>query len=196
MSELFASIKAFIEKGNIIIFLLAVAVAIFTYQVFTKEILWAVFAFCLSYAIFFGIYSWYKDYKDNLKQIEQDRKKQENESQRIKSEEAKLQKEKDQTLARLRTIYASLPDDVKEGLELFYNLPPTEGGFVNTRIVTVENEETYSKIYKAYTQIRFSLGLENLMESQHSIQSLIITIMPEFYSIIEEMAKKKGDKNG
>jgi len=189
MSELFASIKAFIEKGNIIIFLLAVAVAIFIYQVFTKEILWAVFAFCLSYAIIFGIHSWHKDYKDNLKQIEQDRKKQENENQRIKSEEAELQKEKDQTLARLRTIYASLPDDVKEGLELFYNLPQTEGGFVNTRIVTVENEDTYSKIYKAYTQIRFNLGLENLMESQHSIQSLIITIIPEFYSIIEEKAK-------
>ena len=195
MSELFASIKAFIEKGNIIIFLLAVAVAIFTYQVFTKEILWAVFAFCLSYAIFFGIYSWYKDYKDNLKQIEQDRKKQENESQRIKSEEAKLQKEKDQTLARLRTIYASLPDDVKEGLELLYNLPQTEGGFTNTRIVAVENEETYSKIYKAYTQIRFNLGLDNLIESQHSIQSLIITINPDFYSIIEEKTKR-NDRNG
>lgn len=195
MSELFASIKAFIEKGNIIIFLLAVAVAIFTYQVFTKEILWAVFAFCLSYAIFFGIYSWYKDYKDNLKQIEQDRKKQENESQRIKSEEAKLQKEKDQTLARLRTIYASLPDDIKEGLELLYNLPQTEGGFTNTRIVAVENEETYSKIYNAYTQIRFNLGLDNLIESQHSIQSLIITINPDFYSIIEEKTKR-NDRNG
>ena len=195
MSELFASIKAFIEKGNIIIFLLAVAVAIFTYQVFTKEILWAVFAFCLSYAIFFGIYSWYKDYKDNLKQIEQDRKKQENESQRIKSEEAKLQKEKDQTLARLRTIYASLPDDVKEGLELLYNLPQTEGGFTNTRIVAVENEETYSKIYNSYTQIRFNLGLDNLIESQHSIQSLIITINPDFYSIIEEKTKR-NDRNG
>jgi septal ring factor EnvC (AmiA/AmiB activator) len=190
MSELFASIKAFIEKGNIIIFLLAVAVAIFTYQILARAILWSVFAFCLSYAAFYGIQNLYNDHKANIKQIEDNRKKQEAENIRKQQEDSQKQKEQEQIEARLRTIYASLPDDVKEGLELFYNLPQTEGGFVNARIVTVENEETYSKIYNAYTQIRFNLGLENLMESQHSIQSLIITIMPEFFSIIEEKAKK------
>ena len=70
MSELFASIKAFIEKGNIIIFLLAVAVAIFTYQILAREILWSVFAFCLSYAAFYGIQNLYNDHKANIKQIE------------------------------------------------------------------------------------------------------------------------------
>jgi hypothetical protein len=195
MSELFASIKAFIEKGNIIIFLLAVAVAIFTYQVFAKEILWAVFAFCLSYAVFYGIQNLYNNYKANIKQIEDNRKNQEAENIRKQQEDSQKQKEQEQIEARLRTLYASLPNDVKEGLELLYNLPQTEGGFTNTRIVAVENEETYSKIYNAYTQIRFYLGLDNLIESQHSIQSLIITINPDFYSIIEEKTKR-NDRNG
>ena len=195
MSELFASIKAFIEKGNIIIFLLAVAVAIFTYQVFAKEILWAVFAFCLSYAVFYGIQNLYNNYKANIKQIEDNRKIQEAENIRKQQEDSQKQKEQEQIEARLRTLYASLPNDVKEGLELLYNLPQTEGGFTNTRIVAVENEETYSKIYNAYTQIRFYLGLDNLIESQHSIQSLIITINPDFYSIIEEKTKR-NDRNG
>lgn len=195
MSELFASIKAFIEKGNIIIFLLAVAVAIFTYQILAKEILWAVFAFCLSYAVFYGIQNLYNNYKANIKQIENNRKIQEAENIRRQQEDSQKQKEQEQIEARLRTLYASLPNDVKEGLELLYNLPQTEGGFTNTRIVAVENEETYSKIYNAYTQIRFNLGLDNLIESQHSIQSLIITINPDFYSIIEEKTKR-NDRNG
>lgn len=195
MSELFASIKAFIEKGNIIIFLLAVAVAIFAYQILAKEILWAVFAFCLSYAVFYGIQNLYEQHRANLKQIKENRILQEEENKRKLLEEAKLNEEKEQTEARLRTLYASLPNEIKEGLELFYNLPQTEGGFTNTRIVTIENEETYSKIYNAYTQIRFHLGLDNLIESQHSIQSLIITINPDFYSIIEEKTKR-NDRNG
>lgn len=196
MSELFASIKAFIEKGNIIIFLLAVAAAIFTYQVLAKEILWAIFAFCLSYAAFYGIQNLYNDYKANLKQIEDNRKKQEAENIRKQQEDAQQQKEKEQIDARLRTIYASLPDDVKEGLELLYNLPQTEGGFINTRVVQVENTEKYQKITNAFNQIRFQLNLENLMDSQHSIQTQIITIMPDFYKIIEEKAKEKGGNNG
>lgn len=189
MSELFASIKAFIEKGNVIVFLLAVAVAIFAYQMFTRDFLWAGFAFCISYAIFYGINSFAKYHRECHRKIVENRMRQEAENARIQNEKEKAKKEKEQNLARLRTIYASLPEDVKEGLELFYNLPQTEGGFINTRIVTVENEDTYSKIYNAYTQIRFNLGLENLMESQNSIKSQIVTITPDFYSIIEEKVK-------
>ena len=62
MSEFFASIKAFIEKGNIIIFLLAVAVAIFTYKVLSSEMLWAIFSFCVAYALFYGINILYNRY--------------------------------------------------------------------------------------------------------------------------------------
>ena len=196
MNELFASIKAFIEKGNIIIFLLAIAVAIFTYQILAREILWAIFAFCLSYAAFYGIHNLYNNHKASLKLIEDNRRKQEAEDIRRQQEEAKQQKEKEQIDARLRTIYASLPDDIKEGLELLYNLPQTEGGFTNARVVQVENTEEYQKITNAYNQIRFFLNLENLMESQHGIQTQIITILPAFYNIIEEKAKEKGGNNG
>ena len=192
MSELFASIKAFIEKGNIIVFLLAVTVAIFTYQILAKEILWAIFAFCLSYAAFYGIQNLYNNYKESQKLIDDNRKRQEVENIRKQQEEAQQQKEKEQIDARLRTIYASLPDDVKEGLKLLYNLPQTEGGFINARVVHVENTEEYQKITNAYNQIRFHLNLENLMESQHGIQTQIITILPDFYHIIEEKVKKEG----
>ena len=47
MSEFFASIKAFIEKGNIILFLLALAAAIFSYQKINQDVLWSVFVFCI-----------------------------------------------------------------------------------------------------------------------------------------------------
>lgn len=191
MNELFASIKAFIEKVNLIIFLLALAVAIYTYQVIVKEILWAAFAFCISYVLFAGIHSCYISYKENLKHNEENRKLQEAASLRRQNEEIKIKQEKEQTEAHLRTIYASLPDEVKEGLELLYNLPQPEGGYSNSRIIKIENTDEYQIIFNAFTQIRFNLGLEYLMDAQHSIQSQIVTIMPEFYAIIEEKAKKK-----
>lgn len=191
MSELFASIKAFIEKGNIIIFLLAVAAAIFTYQMLASEILWAVFTFCLSYAILHGINSFIQKYKENLHKTEENRKKQEAYNIKKQTEEAINQKEKDQNDARLRMIYASLPEEVKEGLVVLYNLPQTEGGFINSRIVQVDNTDTYQIVSNAYTQIRFNLNLEGLLDVRHSIQSEIISIDSNFYNIIEEMAKKK-----
>lgn len=190
MSELFASIKALIEKVNLIIFLLALAVAIFTYQVIAKEILWAAFAFCISYVLFAGIHSCFISYKENLKQKEEKRKFQEAANLRKQNEEIKIKQDKEQKEAHLRTIYASLPDEVKEGLEMLYNLPQPEGGYSNSRIFKIENTDEYQIINNAFIQIRFNLNLEYLMEAQHSIQSQIITIMPEFYSIIEENAKK------
>lgn len=191
MNALFESIKAFIEKVNLVICLLAIAVAILVYQLVTKETLWALFAFCISYVLFAGIHSWYVGYKEELNQIDENRKLQEAEMSRRKMEEDRIKQEKSQTDARLRTIYASLPDEVKEGLELLYNLPQPDGGFRNSRILYIDNTEKYQVIYNAFTQIRFNLGLEYLIDSQSSIQSQIITIMPEFYDIIEEKANKK-----
>ena len=191
MNALFESIKAFVEKVNLVICFLAIAVAILVYQLVIRDTLWALFAFFISYVIFAGIHSWYVGYKENLKQIEENRKLQEAENCRKQMEESRKQQEKSQTEARLRTIYASLPDEVKEGLELLYNLPQADGGFRNSRILRIENTDEYQIIYNAFTQIRFNLGLEYLIDSQSSIQSRIITIMPEFYDIIEEKANKK-----
>ena len=46
MGEFFASIKAFLEKVNLITFLLALAVAIAVYQLLVRDWLWALFGFC------------------------------------------------------------------------------------------------------------------------------------------------------
>ena len=137
MKELFESIKAFIEKGNIIIFLLAVAAAVFTYQVFAQEILWAIFAFCISYVCFYGIQSFFNKLKDDKKIKEERRLNEEAERIRKEKEDEKIQKEKEHNEAHLRTLYESFPDEVKEGLEILYNLPQSDRGFVNSRIVRI-----------------------------------------------------------
>lgn len=190
MSELFASIKAFIEKGNIIIFLLAVAVAIFTYQVLAKELLWAIFAFCIAYAIFYGIQNWYNDYKEDLCHIKQEREKRETENRRIQQAEEQAQVNKEHQEANLRTLYESLPEDVKEGLILLYRLPEPDGGFANSRIIR-EGIENIDKIHYAYSQVRIFLNLENLIEVRNSIKSTIVIISPEFYEILGEKASAK-----
>lgn len=190
MSELFASIKAFIEKGNIIIFLLAVAAAIYTYQVVSRDLLWAVFAFCLAYAVFYGIHCLFENYKANQRRETEEKAKQEFDKIRKQNEEAQIQQQQEQTNARLRMIYDSLPEDVKEGLIKWYKLPQTEGGYLNSRIVyDAEFKQNYSVI-NASNQIRYTIGLgrEDLIEIHPSVNSQIITIIPDFYKIIEEKA--------
>ena len=191
MSELFASIKAFIEKGNIIIFLLAVAVAIFTYQILAREILWSVFAFCLSYAAFYGIQNLYNDHKANIKQIEDNRKKQEVENIRRQQEEAQIRQKQEQTNARLRMLYDSFPKEVKDGLLNWYNLPQTDGGYTNSRVLYDADIEANKSIVNAYNLIRFTIGIgrEDLVEIQPSVKSQIVTLLPDFYNIVEEKAK-------
>ena len=190
MSELFASIKAFIEKGNIIIFLLAIAVGIFTYQVLAKELLWAIFAFCIAYAIFYGLQNWYNDYKEDLRHIKQEREKEEIETKKKKQAEELAQVNKEHQDANLRTLYESLPEDVKEGLILLYRLPEPDGGFANSRIIR-EGIENIDKIHYAYSQVRIFMNLENLIEIRNSIKSTIVVISPEFYEILGEKANVK-----
>lgn len=74
MGEFFASIKAFLEKVNLIIFLLALAVAIAVYQLLVNDWLWALFGFCISYAVFAGVHSLYNVYRLNLKAKSEEKK--------------------------------------------------------------------------------------------------------------------------
>lgn len=187
MNELFASIKAFIEKGNIIIFLLSIAAAIFTYQVLAKEILWAIFAFCLAYAIFYGFQNLYNNYKF-------ENKKQEAEKIKKQNEEALLQRQKEDSLARMRTIYDSFPEQIKEALLLLYNMPQVEGGYINSRILKMDNSEEAVKLRNLLFQLRINGSSMDLLDCQKSIESDIITMTPDFYSIIEEKAKKKEEE--
>ena len=189
MGELFASIKAFLEKVNLITFLLALAVAIAVYQLLVRDWLWALFGFCVSYAVFAGIHNLYNAYRLNVEANAEEKRVRETNAVRIKSEEAKTQEEKEQRGAYLRTIYASLPDDVKEGLILLYKLPQPEGGFTNARIVS-EGIENIEIISKAFHEVGIFLNLDSILEFKRSIKATIVTISPDFLEVLEENANK------
>ena len=194
MSELFASIKAFIEKGNIIVFLLAVAAAIFSYQMLSKELLWALFVFCIAYAVFYGINSLYNSHQANIRQEAERKNREEAEFIRKREMEAQVEQQKMQNEAHLRTIYDSLPEDIKDGLIKFYQLPQPDGGFSNSRILFDDEFLENQTIINAFQQISFTIGLgrEDLVDIRPSVKSKIYLLMPEFYHIIEEKAKAKG----
>lgn len=189
MGEFFASIKAFLEKVNLITFLLALAVAIVVYQLLVRDWLWALFGFCVSYAVFAGIHNLYNAYRLNVEANAEEKRVREANAVRMQAEEAKAQEEKEQRGAYLRTIYASLPDDVKEGLILLYKLPQPEGGFSNARIVRVGTEDL-AKISNAYHQIGIFLNLDSILEFRNSINATIVTISPDFLEVLEENVNK------
>ena len=189
MGEFFASIKAFLEKVNLITFLLALAVAIAVYQLLVYDWLWALFGFCLSYAAFSGVHYLYNAYRLNVKAKAEEKKIREASAVRIKAEEAKAQEQKEQRGAYLRTIFASLPDDVKEGLILLYKLPQPEGGFTNARIVS-EGIENIEIISKAFHEVGIFLNLDSILEFKRSIKATIVTISPDFLEVLEENANK------
>ena len=189
MGEFFASIKAFLEKVNLIIFLLALAVAIAVYQILVRDWKWALFGFCVSYAVFAGIHNLYNSYLHNVKANAEEKKVCEANAVRKKAEEAKMQEQKEQRGAYLRTIFASLPDDVKEGLILLYKLPQPEGGFSNARIVK-EGIENIEIISKAFHEVGIFLNLDSILEFKRSLKSTIVTISPDFLEVLEENANK------
>ena len=185
MGELFASIKAFLEKVNLIIFLLSIAVAILIYQIVSKEPLWAIFAFCVSYVLFTGIQKLFNNYWENVRLDEQQKAKEEGLKIKQQEEEAKRKDAKDYRNAHLRTLYDTLPDDVKEGLILLYQLPQPQGGYLNSRIIK-DGIENVDKITNAYHQVRVFLNLENIIQVTNSIKSTIVTIDPDFLEVLKE----------
>ena len=189
MGEFFASIKAFLEKVNLITFLLALAVAIAVYQLLVNDWLWALFGFCVSYAAFAGVHNLYNSYLHNVKANAEEKKVREANELRAQAEKAKKQEEKEQRGAYLRTIFASLPDDVKEGLILLYKLPQPEGGFTNARIVS-EGIENIEIISKAFHEVGIFLNLDSILEFKRSIKATIVKISPDFLEVLEENANK------
>jgi hypothetical protein len=188
MSELFASIKAIIEKGNIIIFLLSLALSIFSYKVILKDWLWAIFVFCIGYVVIYWINSLLDKYNESIKRKNEDKEKQEFYRNRKQNENAQAKQQQEQTEAQLRMLYDSFPADVKEGLIGLYKLPQTEGGYLNSRILYDADFVKYQSILNACQQIRYTIGIgrEDLIDIHPSINSQIITIAPDFYRIIEE----------
>lgn len=192
MSELFSFIKALLEKGSITLLLLAIAIGIFSYKrVFVDDVLWAVCLACISYVLFSWLSKLFDGIKDEKKRNKEEKRTIEASKIRKQIEDAEAQKMKEQKEARLRTIYASLPNDVKLGLDRLYHLPIPDGGYTNARIIRFEQLEEYSDIIQACSQIMVNLGLEDLIAVQHCIESNIYTVSPDFYMIIEEKAKNK-----
>ena len=95
MGEFFASIKAFLEKVNLITFLLALAVAIAVYQLLVRDWLWALFAFCISYAVFAGVHYLYNAYCLRVRAKAEDKRVREVNAVRMQAEKAKVQEEKE-----------------------------------------------------------------------------------------------------
>ena len=197
MSELFASIKAFIEKGNIILFLLALAAAIFSYQKIAQDVLWSVFVFCISYPLFYYIHLLYENYKANEREKVENEIKQENEKRQRKIEAEQQKQKQKETEARLKTIYASLDPEVQENLIKLCNLPQIEGGFANARLISLEDYNTYQNVFMACGSMMYGFDIDSLIGVRQSSRSFIVTINGDFYKIIGEKAKqKKKQKNG
>lgn len=192
MSELFSFIKALLEKSSITLLLLSIAVGIISYKmVFVDDALWAICSVCISYVLFSWFSKLFDDYKSEKKRKEEEKRAIEAGNIRKQIEDAETQRKKEQKEANLRTIYASLPNDVKRGLERLYYLPIPDGGFTNARIIRMEQFEEYSDVIMACNQVMFNLGFEDLIAVRSSINSNIYSVLPDFYMIIEEKAKEK-----
>lgn len=184
MNEFFASIKALIEKVNLIVLLLSLAISILVFKVCQPDIIWAIFAFCVAYPCIAGIHKLIVfQYKEHQAKIS------------VKKRNAQIEKEKqakdEQTKAHLCTIFESLSDDAKIGLIMLYRLPVPKDGFLNARIVNNDCEEhnlIWSSICKAYSII---IG-NNTLVWRDSLLNQIIHIDPDFYKVLEEKSKTFG----
>ena len=181
MNEFFASIKALIEKVDLIVLLLSLAVSIFVFKVWLTDLVWAAFVFCLAYPCITGIHKLIvHQYKEHQAKAS------------IEKRNAQIEKEKqakeEQAKAHLCTIYESLSDEAKKGLILLYRLPVPKDGLLNARIINEDSEEhnhIWSAVCKAYS-IRIG---NNTLVWRDSLLNKIIHINPDFYLVLEEKSK-------
>lgn len=181
MNEFVASVLAILKKGNLIITLLSVAVAILVYKRYDDR-LWAIFSLCITYPILCGIYYLLQvySYKRRVKsEIEYYDK-----EQRLRNE-ARTQKE----IERVRGIYCSLSDNLRQRLKQLCSLPKPNGGSDYTRILNLFDAE-HDMIYSACQQI--SCYHYQLLEFESSINSVIINIDPTLLWVVNEELREKG----
>ena len=181
MNEFFASIKALIEKVNLIVLLLSLAVSILLFKVWLPDLLWAGFTFCLAYPCIAGIHKFIVyQYKEHSAKVYLKKR----ELEKAKEKQAK----DEQTMAHLNTVYESLSYDAKKGLIMLYRLPIPKDGFLNARIVDTNCEEhrlIWNAVCKAYSVI---IG-NNTLVWRDSMLNQIIHIDPDFYKVLEEKSK-------
>ena len=185
MNEFVASVVTILKKGNLIIALLSVAVAILVYKRY-DDWLWAIFSLCITYPILCGIYYLLQVYFYNR------RAKSEiayyDKEQRLRNE-ARTQKE----IERLRGIYYSLPDDLRQKLKQLCSLPKPNGGSDYTRILNIF-DAGHNLIYSACQQV--SCYHYNLLDFESIIDSEIVKIDPIFYWVINEELREKENSHG
>ena len=181
MSEFVASIKAIIEKVNLIVLLLSLAVSILLFKVWLHDLVWAAFAFCLAYPCIAGIHKLIV-YGYAKNKTEKQRKEKE-----AKQEQEKQEREK-QAKAKFCTIFESLSEETQKGLIMLYRLPEPEGGFKNSRILK-EDCENFSLIQQSISMAMSpSVGCEQLIMKDSPFNH-IYYIELDFYKVLEEKSK-------
>ena len=185
MNEFVASVIAILKKGNFIISLLSVAVAILAYKRY-DDWLWAIFSLCISYLILCGIYYLIQVYFYNR------RVKSEiayyDKEQRLRNE-ARTQKE----VERVREIFYSLPEDLRQSLIQLCSIPKPKGGSDYTRILSMF-DAGHNMIYSACQQI--SCYHYDLLAFESSINSVIVKIYPTLLWVVNEELYEKEHSHG
>lgn len=181
MNDFFSSIRALIEKVDLITLLLSLAISIFVFNVWIPHSLWAVFVFCVAYPCIAGVHKLivyrYNEYKEKKYIAKQEIKK-------VKEEQEK----EEQTKAHLCTIFESLPHDTKKGLIMLYQMPEPDGGFKNTRILT-ESNDNYQYILNAISIVG-SRNINNpYVFRENMLNPSIYYIDVDFYRVLEEKSK-------
>ena len=181
MSEFFASIKAFIEKVNLIVLLLSIALAILIYKIWLPDVVWAVFVFCLSYPCIAGIHKLIA-HQYGKHQAKQNYKRTKAEKEKQKQDEHAVR------IAQLNTIYESLSAEAQKGLIMLYRLPIPKGGLTISRIVDDDSEEG-RVIWRAMTQAITIIIGGNALIHRDNILNKIFYIDDDFYQVLEEKSK-------
>ena len=180
MNEFVASVIAILKKGNLIITFLSIAVAILVFKRY-DDWLWAVFSLCITYPILCGfyyllqVYSHKRRVKSEIAYYDKE--------QRLRNE-ARTQKE----IERVRGIYYSLPENIRQRLMQLCSLPKPNGGSDHTRILNIFDAE-HNMINSACLQI--SCYHYDLLEFESSINSVIVKIDPTLLWVINEELREK-----
>ena len=181
MNDFFAFIKALIEKVNLIVLLLSVAVGILVYKIWIPDSLWAICVFCVAYPCLWGIYNFIVyQYHEHCARVEA----KEREARKAKEEQEKYEERK----AYYSTIYESLSDGAKRGLILLYRLPVPKDGLITTRIVDMNNEE-HKLIWHFVCTAYSVINNRHTLLSRDSTLNSIVHIDPIFYNVLEEKSK-------
>lgn len=181
MNDFFGFIKALIDKVNFICFLLSIAVGILVFKVWTSDLLWAIFAFCMAYSCLCGISKFIlRQYNEHCARVARE----EREARKVKEEQEK----DEQKRAYCSTIYESLSDEAKRGLIMLYRLPIPDGGFYNSRILDMNNKEHILILNAIYTVESVIFNNHGLIE-RDNVLNKFVTIDADFYKVLEEKSK-------